>query len=140
MTIARQVDDFMMAEINITPFTDVLLVLIIIFMILAALEVPPGFQKHLEPTARHTASQTIPLRHIEIAIARNGRISIDGVPIARLDLYPAVARAVRAHRHLRGYDAHIDLIADKDAAYDAVIKVLDAARLADDNDVGFVTY
>jgi len=29
-------DDAVMAEINITPFTDVLLVLLIIFMILAA--------------------------------------------------------------------------------------------------------
>ena len=31
-----------MAEINITPFTDVLLVLLIIFMILAALVTPAG--------------------------------------------------------------------------------------------------
>ena len=40
-------DDEVMAEINITPFTDVLLVLLIIFMILAALVTPPGFQKNL---------------------------------------------------------------------------------------------
>ena len=40
-------DDEVMAEINITPFTDVLLVLLIIFMILAALITPPGFQKQL---------------------------------------------------------------------------------------------
>ena len=40
-------DDEVMAEINITPFTDVLLVLLIIFMILAALVTPPGFQKQL---------------------------------------------------------------------------------------------
>ena len=36
-----------MAEINITPFTDVLLVLLIIFIILAAIVVPPGFEKEL---------------------------------------------------------------------------------------------
>lgn len=35
-------EDGIMAEINITPFTDVLLVLLIIFMILAALVAPPG--------------------------------------------------------------------------------------------------
>jgi biopolymer transport protein ExbD len=40
-------DDGVMAEINITPFTDVLLVLLIIFMILAALVAPPGFEKQL---------------------------------------------------------------------------------------------
>ena len=45
--LSAQQDDEVMAEINITPFTDVLLVLLIIFMILAALITPPGFQKEL---------------------------------------------------------------------------------------------
>jgi biopolymer transport protein TolR len=45
--VASSGDDNVMAEINITPFTDVLLVLLIIFMILAALVTPPGFQKDL---------------------------------------------------------------------------------------------
>ena len=44
--LSAQGDDEVMAEINITPFTDVLLVLLIIFMILAALVTPPGFQKN----------------------------------------------------------------------------------------------
>ena len=43
--VSAQQDDAVMAEINITPFTDVLLVLLIIFMILAALVAPPGFEK-----------------------------------------------------------------------------------------------
>jgi biopolymer transport protein ExbD len=42
MTIRRTTDDFVMAEINITPFTDVLLVLLIIFMILTSLLKPPA--------------------------------------------------------------------------------------------------
>ncbi|HEX3466954.1 MAG TPA: biopolymer transporter ExbD, partial [Candidatus Elarobacter sp.] len=45
--VGAQQDDAVMAEINITPFTDVLLVLLIIFMILAALVAPPGFEKQL---------------------------------------------------------------------------------------------
>ena len=40
--ISAQQDNEVMAEINITPFTDVLLVLLIIFMILAARGAPPG--------------------------------------------------------------------------------------------------
>src|SRR5579872_7297308 len=34
-----------LSEINVTPFTDVLLVLLIIFMILASLAIPPGFER-----------------------------------------------------------------------------------------------
>ena len=49
--VSSQGDDEVMAEINITPFTDVLLVLLIIFMILAALVTPPGFQKNLPDRA-----------------------------------------------------------------------------------------
>jgi biopolymer transport protein ExbD len=43
MAMTLRADDAVMAEINITPFTDVLLVLLIIFMILAARVAPPGF-------------------------------------------------------------------------------------------------
>ena len=45
--LSAKQDEEVMAEINITPFTDVLLVLLIIFMILAALVAPPGFEKEL---------------------------------------------------------------------------------------------
>jgi len=45
--LSAKQDEDVMAEINITPFTDVLLVLLIIFMILAALLTPPGFEKEL---------------------------------------------------------------------------------------------
>ena len=51
-------DDEVMAEINITPFTDVLLVLLIIFMILAALVTPPGFQKNLPDKSDNSPAAT----------------------------------------------------------------------------------
>jgi biopolymer transport protein ExbD len=139
MTIRRTTDDFVMAEINITPFTDVLLVLLIIFMILAAIEVPPGFQKQLGPTPSRPVSSVVHAPQLEIVISRDGRITVGGSPASRAKLYASVANAVRA-RMLHKRAPHISLIADKDAAYDLVIKVLDAARQAGDNDVGFVTY
>lgn len=139
MTIRRTTDDSVMSEINITPFTDVLLVLLIIFMILAALEVPPGFQKQLGPTPQRKVSSVAHAPALEIVISREGRITVAGSPASRAMLYASVANAVRA-RTLHKRAPHISLIADKDAAYDLVIKVLDAARQAGDNDVGFVTY
>jgi biopolymer transport protein ExbD len=139
MTQIRHVEDHLLTEINITPFTDVLLVLLIIFMILAALVAPPGFQKQLGPPPNGGPSGMM-LHQIEIDVARSGRITIDGEPTTAARLYADVAAAVRSHEHRRGFTQHIALVADKDAAYDAIIKVLDAARQAGDNDVGFVTY
>ncbi len=139
MTIARGSDDHLMAEINITPFTDVLLVLLIIFMILAALDVPPGFQKQFAPPPQHREGQPTSLHQIDIGISKSGRITIDGTPTVFRTLYQDVAAAVHAHENRRGYTKHIALLADKDAAYDTVIRVLDAARQAGDDDVGFVT-
>jgi len=55
--VSAQQDDAVMAEINITPFTDVLLVLLIIFMILAALVAPPGFEKQLPDKSDKTPQQ-----------------------------------------------------------------------------------
>ncbi len=142
MTSARQ-DSDVMAEINITPFTDVLLVLLIIFMILAALAAPPGFQKEL-PKNNKTNN---PITHkqlqyqIQVAVTANNRIFVDGHPTTVNGIYESIANAVAYHKaHAnQGYLTHISLIADSDAKYDTIIKILDAARQANDDDVGFVT-
>ncbi len=140
MTTHARVYDDTMAEINITPFADVLLVLLIIFMILAALVAPPGFQKQWSPAPPPVRGGPPPLHQIDVAISRAGRITIDGVPCSGAKLYAAMAAAVKAHDHRKGFTKHIALLADRSAAYDRVIKVLDAARQAGDDDVGFVTY
>lgn len=70
-TLARQ-DGDVMAEINITPFTDVLLVLVIIFMILASIAVPPGFQKELSGDIQGTIRPIEPTRVIDVIVTRAG--------------------------------------------------------------------
>ena len=132
-------DDHLLAEINITPFTDVLLVLLIIFMILAALEFPPGFQKRFDSHCATHVHATLPTHEIEVEISSANRLRIDQADVAWSALYAAIAYAVRAH-HRAGYSQHIALVADARARYDRIIWVLDAAHEAGDNDVGFVTY
>jgi biopolymer transport protein ExbD/biopolymer transport protein TolR len=129
-----------MAEINITPFTDVLLVLLIIFMILAAIIAPPGFQKRYERAPAHAQTPVHPLHQFEIDVTRANRIYVDGRLSSAATLYALVAYAVRAHTDKHGGKPHIALVADKDSNYDGIIKILDAARQAHDEDVGLVTY
>ena len=142
MTSARQ-DSDVMAEINITPFTDVLLVLLIIFMILAALAAPPGFQKELpksDNTPHKVTEHTLHFQ-IQVAVTATNRIFVDGHPTTVNGIYGSIANAVAYHKAhaAQGYLTHISLIADSDAKYDTIIKILDAARQANDDDVGFVT-
>ncbi|MEO9025659.1 MAG: biopolymer transporter ExbD [Candidatus Tumulicola sp.] len=124
-----------MAEINITPFTDVLLVLLIIFMILAALVAPPGFEKELPN--KNSSSQTNENKNkndIEVDVNNKGVIFVDGTKTNEVGIYSAMAVAARKKpRH------HVAIIADAKAPYGIIIRILDAAKIAGLEDVGFVT-
>jgi biopolymer transport protein ExbD len=128
-----------MAEINITPFTDVLLVLLIIFMILAAIAAPPGFQKELAKTRSQPIGRDVLSREIQVLVSASNHIFIDGKPTSVAGLYGAMSSAIAFHKSHPHYTTHIGLIADRDARYDTIVKVMDAARDAGDDDVGFVT-
>lgn len=123
-----------MAEINITPFTDVLLVLLIIFMILAALITPPGFQKELPNKSTSTPNNDDKRKTIEVDVNERGTIFVDG---KRTDPQHIYADMADVERH-RG-NLHVSIIADSKAPYGIIIRILDAARLANLEDVGFVT-
>ena len=126
------------AEINITPFTDVLLVLLIIFILLAVLASPPGFQKQFShPRPKPMPEPAIESHQILVEVTANDRVSLDGKAIPFARLYQMMAATIASHdRH--GYSRHIALYADAHTSYNAIIKVLDAARQAGDEDVGFM--
>ncbi len=134
--LSNQQDDQVMAEINITPFTDVLLVLLIIFMILAALITPPGFQKEL-PNKSSDSPQTqqdLKNKTIEVDVNDKGVIFVDGKRSDPVHVYADMADAARRRGHI-----HVSIIADAKAPYGTIIRILDAAKIADLTDVGFVT-
>ncbi len=139
--LAGRGDDEMMAEINITPFTDVLLVLLIIFMILAALSAPPGFEKQLGKSSNNpTNSPQNTKQNIQIVVNNRGTIFVDGVRANAQTIYYVLAQDVR--KRGPGPDhkpRHISLVADAKAPYGIIIRILDAARASGDDDVGFVT-
>ncbi|HEV2262140.1 MAG TPA: biopolymer transporter ExbD [Candidatus Rubrimentiphilum sp.] len=132
--LSAKQDEEVMAEINITPFTDVLLVLLIIFMILAALLTPPGFEKQL-PNNNNSSNPTPPKKNeIEVDVNNKGVIFVDGVKTDQYGVYNVMV----IDRLKRG-NKHVSIIADAKAPYGVIIRILDAARLAGLEDVGFVT-
>ncbi len=124
-----------MAEINITPFTDVLLVLLIIFMILAALVAPPGFEKQLPNKNPNTnTNQNKNKNDIEVDVNNKGVIFVDGVKTDEQGVYRVIYDASKKKpRH------HVAIVADVKAPYGVIIRILDAAKMAGLEDVGFVT-
>lgn len=122
------------AEINITPFTDVLLVLLIIFMVLAALVAPTGFEKQLGCGSCGGHHATIRPHRLTVAIDAHGDIFVGSLRVRPEQLYGALTQAVQ-HAHASG----IDLVADRHAPYGLALRVLDAAKDGGISDVRFVT-
>jgi biopolymer transport protein ExbD/biopolymer transport protein TolR len=123
-----------MAEINITPFTDVLLVLLIIFMILAALVAPPGFEKELPNKNPNSSTQNKNKNDIEVDVNDKGVIFVDGEKTNDTGIYRVMYDASKKKPH-----HHVSIIADAKAPYGIIIRILDAARQSGLEDVGFVT-
>jgi biopolymer transport protein ExbD len=132
--LSAQQDADVMAEINITPFTDVLLVLLIIFMILAAIVVPPGFEKEL-PNTNPSNTPTNNQKHdIEVDVNNKGVIFVNGEKADQNSIYYVMSQTVRKMGH-----KHVSIVADAKAPYGVIVRILDAAKIAGLEDVGFVT-
>ncbi len=132
--LSAKQDEEVMAEINITPFTDVLLVLLIIFMILAAIVTPPGFEKQLDNKNDNSTANNITHKDIEVIVNNTGKIFVDSVSADENTIYRVMynASVKKPHRH-------VAITADGKAPYGIVIRILDAAKDAGLTDVGFVT-
>ena len=133
--ISAQQDDEVMAEINITPFTDVLLVLLIIFMILAAIVTPPGFQKELPNQNNPSDSKRQDNKKvIDIEVNSKGVIFVDNNRADDKSIYPILVDTASKRGKL-----HVSITSDTKAPYGTIIRILDAAKEANLDDVGFVT-
>ena len=121
-----------MAEINVTPFVDVMLVLLIIFMVAAPLltvGVPVELPK--------TAAQALPTEQQEpltIAISSDGQVALQSTKIERTDLI-AKLRAIAAERT----DSKVFLRADGAVNYATVMEIMGALNAGGFNNIGLVT-
>ncbi len=120
-----------MAEINVVPLVDVMLVLLIIFIITAPL-LTHSVKIDL-PKAESTANITRP-EHIELAIRADGSLFWNGEPaeLQQLDSRFAakVAQAPETELHIR---------ADKLAHYEHVARIMSIAAKAGMTRIGFIT-
>ncbi len=105
-----------MAEINITPFTDVVLVLLIIFMIATPFIYQSSMKIQLPKASKSEESS----RDILININAKGEVFLEE---KKLDLDTLKYRLAAMVRNKP--DTTVIINGDKDVRYDAVIQVMD---------------
>ena len=119
-----------LAEINVTPLVDVMLVLLIISMVAA-----PMLQRgiHLELPATESASEIQEAR-ISVSVDRNGRIRINDRPV-HADLLFERMKALA----LSSPEETVFLRADRLLPYGEVLLVMDKIRTAGVTRISLVT-
>ena len=128
-------EDEPLAEINMVPLIDVMLVLLIIFMVTAPL-LTHAVKVDL-PKAASTASEPRP-EAIELSIDRDGQVFWNGQAIEATDLETRLAEA-GANTGQAAVVPELRLRADRQTPYEKVAKVMSAASRHGLTRLGFVT-
>ncbi len=121
-----------MSEINVTPFVDVMLVLLIIFMVAAPM-LTVGVPVELPDTAA-TALPTEQEEPLTITITADGRIAIQTTETPEAELIPKL-QAIAAERTTN----KVFLRADGAVPYARVAQVMGALNAGGFREIGLVT-
>ena len=121
----------LVAEINVTPLVDVMLVLLIIFMVTA-----PMMTQGVDVCLPETTAKALPQKEkpLVITLDRQGAISLDKTVYTRPLLRAKLAELARADR-----EQPVFLSADQSVPYGQVIKVMADVKEAGFDKLGMIT-
>ena len=120
-----------MAEINVTPFVDVMLVLLVIFMVTA-----PMMQSGVEVDLPETKTQPMRMRDEPLILS----VKKDGTLFVGRTEVPLDELAVKLEAIFEGRDTkELFLRADKDVPYGVVVAVMAEVKKAGIERLGMVT-
>ena len=133
MTSRRGSRRRMMNEINVVPYIDVMLVLLVIFMVTAPL-VTPG-QIELPSVAKMSNAPTQP---VEVIIEANGNLRLRERGAAQMDKPADRAEIVKYAKARQAEQADIPIVisADKSVKYEVVLGVMDELQKANVKRIG----
>jgi biopolymer transport protein ExbD len=120
-----------MAEINTTPLVDVMLVLLVIFIITAPLfnqAVPIDLPK-VSASEQEDKPQVL-----HVALDADDRLYLEDRPIRYAELIQRFSEAAAGSEH-----PELHLRADRDTRYEAIVRIMAAARHAGVARIAFVT-
>jgi TolR protein len=106
-----------MSDINVTPFVDVMLVLLIVFMVAAPMMMV-GVPVQLPRTSAARIAQTAP--PVVVTVARDGQVFLRQDPVAEDNLAARLAEL----REAEANDAPVYVRGDRSVAYGDVMRVM----------------
>jgi biopolymer transport protein TolR len=124
-------DSTTIAQINVTPLVDVMLVLLVIFMVTAPI-IQQGVQVNLPQAKAAAIPGTEQL--LVVSIAKNGKIYLNDNAMT-LDELGSKMRAIRANEA----EKQVYVRADQDVRYGLVMKTIAELKQAGIERVGMVT-
>jgi biopolymer transport protein TolR len=128
---SSQRDATAIAQINVTPLVDVMLVLLVIFMVTAPI-IQQGVQVNLPQAKAGAIPGTEEL--LVVTIAKNGKVYLNDNPLTLAEL----GDKLRAVRKLQA-DKQVYLRADQDVRYGLVMKAVAEIKQAGIERLGMVT-
>lgn len=129
-------DPSIISEINITPLTDVMLVLLVIFMVTAtSLIAEPVMQVEL-PSAVSGESTAPGNAEITVIVDRDGRLLVQDQAVSAGQFTQSLLDAAR---RLDAERKVVVVRGDREAAYGQIIWIMDSARLVGLRHVSLVT-
>jgi len=123
--------DRLMSDINVTPFVDVMLVLLVIFMVTA-----PMMMQGENVTLPETNSGPLSPEtdHLVVTIERNQQIYINDFKVSLDFLQDKLTKILQGRE-----DREVYLRADKEIPYGMVVRVMSAIKSAGVEKLGMVT-
>ena len=123
--------DKLMSDINVTPFVDVMLVLLIIFMVAA-----PMMMQGVDVALPETTAEPLPAQqeNLVVTIDPDGQVYINTYPVTLESLKQKLASILKGRR-----DREVYLRADKNIPYGNVVRVMAAIKDAGIEKLGMVT-
>jgi len=131
MDASSQRDGTTIAQINVTPLVDVMLVLLVIFMVTAPI-IQQGVQVNLPQAKAGAIPGTEEL--LVVTVAKNGKIYLNDNPMTLSEL----GGKLRAIRKLQA-DKQVYLRADQEVRYGVVMKTIAEIKQAGIEKLGMVT-
>ena len=128
---SSQRDGTTIAQINVTPLVDVMLVLLVIFMVTA-----PIIQQGVQVNLPATSSGAIPgtEEHLVVTVAKNGKVYLNDNVMTLGEIGAKLAAIVKAQP-----DKQVYLRADQDVRYGLVMKTIAEIKQAGIERLGMVT-
>ena len=124
-------DDGLMAELNVTPLVDVMLVLLVIFILIAPLMVPQSMKVNLPKTA--AVAQKDQSKNVALVVEPDGSLIYQDNPITDSELVAEFKKKSADKSY------QLQIHADKKAEYGRIAEIMALAQSNGVTKLSFVT-